>query len=127
MALEFASSSTACKTLEGGATEPVRLYGNLYYFQLWMETITARLLPDELCSAHSHTHRHANIKPYTHTFIHTPTDTQSNIQTHAESFTKDKRHPVGLRKRKREGERDTQKSNSGSLLLFHSLPLPPLR
>lgn len=92
---------------------PLSLYGNLYYFQLWMETITERLLPDELQSACSHRHTH----------IHTPTDTQSNIRTHAESFTKDKRHPVGLRKRKREGGREGEgEKRSGSLLHFHSLP-----
>ncbi len=95
------------------------LYGNLYYFQLWMETITERLLPDESMLSLSHTHTHT----HTHTYIRTPTDTQSNIQTHAESFTKDKRHPVGLRKRKRKREGEGEKSSSGSLLLFHSLPL----
>lgn len=87
---------------------PQSLYENLYYFQLWMETITECFLSSELQSARSHTH------------IYTPTDTPSNTETLAESFTKDKRHPVGLRKRKREGE----KSRSGSLLLlFHSRPL----
>lgn len=109
MAVEIASSSLACKTLEGGATEPVPVWesllfpavdGNYYWVPSpwWV---------------HAHTHTH----------IHTPTDTQSNIQTHAESFSKDKRHPVGLRKRKRKREGEGEKSSSGSLLLFRSLPL----
>lgn len=88
------------------------LYKNLYYFQLWMETITECLLPDE----HAHTHIHTRLRTL-----------KSNIQTHAESFTRDKRHPVGLRKRKRKREgrerEGEERSSGGSLLLFHSLPL----
>lgn len=108
------SSSFARWTLEGGAMEPVwesllfpAVDGNYYWVPApwWV-----------------HTHKHARAEMHRH--IHTPTDTRSNIRTQAESFTKDKRFPVGLRGRRREGE----KSSSGSLLFFiHFLSPSALR
>ena len=72
--------------------------------------MSCSVLAPSLSLSDIHTQHNTHTHTHTHTHIHTPTDVRSNIQTLAESFTKDKRHPVGLRKRKRkrEGEREEQ-------------------
>lgn len=101
---------------------PWSLDENLYYFQLWMETITECLLPDESRNAHSHRHTHRHTRMYT------------RLQTLRQTFrptlnhSPDKRHPVGLRKereREREEGRERAATVVPSFFFIHFLPLPP--
>lgn len=90
------------------------LHGILYCFQLWMETITEWLLPDELHSARSHT----DMQTSTYTRLRTPSQTSRPALNHS---VKIKDTLLPLERETRVGGRE--RSSGGSLLLFHSLPL----
>lgn len=109
-----------CQTPEGGSAAPVWEF-------LLFPAVDGNYYQDPFPLMSVKEHAHTNTRNmHTHTYyMRTPMDTQSNIQTQAESFTEDKRHPVGFTKRKREGEFERKSSSSSALLLFHSLPLSP--
>lgn len=75
-----------------------------------------KLLQSVVSPMSSKERAHTNMRNV-RTHMRAPMDAQSNSHTRAESFTEDKRHPVGFTKRKREGEFG-RKSSSSTLLLF---------
>lgn len=87
MSLSSEKTTSSCLAWKAVPQSQNGLNGKLYYFQLWMETISERHLPDELWSMCSHSHIQTQaIHTYTRARTHTRLPALAYFQSHAGGF-----------------------------------------